>query len=316
MKTALITGATGFVGGYLADCLSKEFGMEVRGTGLSHRSCQCDAAELFALDILDRGQVSSLLQRLRPDFIFHLAAQSSVGVSWREPSLTVDINIKGSLNVLDAVRALDYKPRVLLVGSGDEYGASGADAGPIDEETVLRPGSVYAATKACQNMLGAIYAKAYGLGVVNVRAFNHIGPGQSAGFVVSDFCRQVAEIEAGLREPVMLVGNLGACRDFTDVRDVVRAYALLSQEGRAGETYNVGSGRAVRISAILEKILSHSTAKIEVRVDESKLRPVDVPKIEADIGRLVRETGWRPRYGIDDTIRDVLDWWRGMVGGH
>lgn len=313
MAKALVIGAAGFVGGYLIDCLKKEFGFDVYGTRLSSQNFTHPNAEIFDLDIMKKEAVFSLLERIHPDFIFHLAAQSSVGVSWKNPQLTVDINIKGALNVLDSIRALDYKPRVLLIGSGEEYGASGADAGQIGEETVLKPGNVYAATKACQNMLGTIYAKAYGLEIMNVRAFNHIGPGQAETFVVSDFCRQVAEIEAGKKEPVILVGNLSAYRDFTDVHDVVRAYCLLAQKGKSGETYNVGSGHAVQIQVILDKILAHAKTRIEVRVDKAKLRPVDVQKIEADVSKIKNATGWQPVLSIDDTISDVLDWWRERV---
>lgn len=313
MKKALVIGAAGFVGGYLIDCLSDEFGMQVFGTRLTSQDYQHPKAKIFDLDILKKGDIDALLNDIRPDCIFHLAAQSSVGVSWKNPQLTVDINIKGALNVLDAIRGLDYKPKVLLIGSGEEYGDSGADAGKIDEETVLKPGNVYAATKACQNMLGTIYAKAYGLDIVNVRAFNHIGPGQAETFVVSDFCKQVAQIEAGKMEPVINVGNLGAYRDFTDVRDVVRAYAMLAQKGQSGQTYNVGSGRAVQIQTLLDKILAHSKAQIQVRVDPSKMRPIDVPKIEADTSKIQTQIGWQPKLSVDDTIGDVLDWWRKAV---
>lgn len=314
MKKALVIGAAGFVGGYLLDCLKNEFGMDVFGTKLSNQNYSHAGAKILELDILDKSQVLSLLQTIHPDYIFHLAAQSSVGVSWKNPQLTVDINIKGSLNVLDAIRELDYKPRILLIGSGEEYGASGAEHGQIDEETVLKPGNVYAATKACQNMLGTIYAKAYGLELVNVRAFNHIGPGQAENFVVSDFCKQVAQIESGKKEPVIYVGNLSAWRDFTDVRDVVRAYALLAQSGKAGETYNVGSGQAVQIQSILDKIITLSNKEIKVCVDKEKLRPVDVMKIEANVDKLQMTTGWEQLYSIDNTIRDVLEWWRKHIG--
>lgn len=313
MKKSLVIGAAGFVGEHLVDCLINEFGHEVCGTKLAEQDCARAGARMFDLDILDRTEIDSLLAQIRPDIIFHLAAQSSVAVSWKRPQLTVDINIKGSLNVLESVRSLDHRPRVILIGSGEEYGAPPAGSNQIGEETPLRPGNIYAATKAAQNMLGAIYARAYGLDVLSARAFNHIGPGQAETFVVSDFCRQVAEIEADKREPVMLVGNLSAFRDFTDVRDVARAYALLAEKGRPGETYNVGSGKAIQISSILDKIVARSRKRIEVRVDESKLRPVDVPKIEADVGKIMRETGWRPERSIDDTIGDVLDWWRKRI---
>lgn len=169
--------------------------------------------------------------------------------------------------MLDAVRELDYKPRVLLIGSGEEYGHIRQEECPIIEDTVLRPGNIYAATKSCQNMLGSIYAAAYHMDVMMVRAFNHIGPNQTPLFVVADFCKQVAEIEKGIKDPVMYVGNLSAKRDFTDVRDVVRAYALLVQKGKAGETYNIGTGHALAIQEILDRIISLSDKEIEVRVD-------------------------------------------------
>ena len=313
MKKALVIGAAGFVGGYLIDCLRNEFGMEVTGTRLTNQNFTHEGAEIFDLDIMKKEDISALLEKIRPDYIFHLAAQSSVAVSWKNPQLTVDINIKGTLNLLDAVRELDYKPTLLLVGSGEEYGASGAEHGQINEETVPKPGNVYAATKATQNMLGSIYAKAYSLRIISVRAFNHIGAGQAETFVVSDFCKQVAEIEKGKKDPCLYVGNLSAYRDFTDVRDVVRAYAMLAESGKYGETYNVGSGHAIQIQTILDKIIARSTAKIEVKIDEKKLRPVDVPKIEADVSKIKKEVGWETRLSIDDTIGDVLDWWRERV---
>ena len=244
MERALIIGAAGFVGGYLAKHLKTAYGMEVSVTKLPHETLEIEGADVFDLDILKKEEIVSLLFKIRPDYIFHLAAQSSVGLSWKKPGLTVDINIKGSINVMDAVRELYYKPKILLIGSGEEYGHIREGETPITEGNMVRPGNIYAATKVCQNMIGNIYAKAYDMDIMMVRAFNHIGPTQAPMFVVADFCRQVAEIEKGLREPVMYVGNLSAERDFTDVRDVVRAYALLVQKGKAGETYNVGSGHA------------------------------------------------------------------------
>lgn len=319
MKKALIIGAGGFVGGYLAECLQKEFGMEVHATKLPSMETQEDLSfldgRIYGLDILNKEDIVDLLYTVRPDYIIHLAAQSSVSVAWKRPSLTIDVNIKGSVNLMDAVRELYYKPRVLLVGSGEEYGHILEGETPIGEDTKLRPGNIYAATKACQNMIGTIYSKAYDMEIMLIRAFNHVGPGQSPIFVVSDFCKQVAEIEKGLREPVMYVGNLAARRDFTDVRDVARAYGLLLLKGRAGETYNVGSGNAVEIRAILDMIIGMSTADIEVKVDPNKIRPVDVPVIEADITKINMETGWKPLIPLRQTIEEILNYWREQIGG-
>ncbi len=310
MKKALIIGAAGFVGPYLAAELSDGQGMEVYATKLPHEHLDIIRARVHDLNILNKEEIVDLLSRLRPDYIFHLAAQSSVAVSWRNPGLTIDINVKGSVNMLDAVRELDYRPRVLLIGSGEEYGHVLPEEIPIREDNYLRPGNIYAATKACQNMIAKIYTDAYDMELIMVRAFNHIGPGQAPRFVVSEFCKQVVEIEKGLREPVIMVGNLKAKRDFTDVRDVVRAYALLVQHGSAGETYNVGSGHAVEIREILDLIISKARVGMEVKVDPEKLRPVDVPIIEADTAKLKKATGWEQKISLEQTIQETLDYWR------
>ena len=199
---------------------------------------------------------------------------------------------------------------MLLIGSGEEYGHIKDGECPIVEDNVLRPGNIYAATKSCQNMLGKIYSDAYDMDVMMVRAFNHIGPNQTPVFVVADFCKQVADIENGLSEPVIYVGNLSARRDFTDVRDVVRAYAMLVKDGKRGETYNVGRGHAVAIQEILERIVALSDKDIEVRVDESKLRPVDVPIIEPDITKIRETVGWEPEIELETTLKETLEYWR------
>ena len=310
MKRALIIGAAGFVGSYLIDHIQKHCVWSIVVTKMPQETMACPGVDICDLDILDPEAIERLLEEQRPDYIFHLAAQSSVAVSWKNPGLTVDVNVKGSLNVLDAVRKLDYKPRVLLIGSGEEYGHVRENEVPVQEDNVLRPGNIYAATKACQNMIGAIYAQAYGMDVMMVRAFNHVGPNQSPIFVVADFCKQTAEIEAGLKEPVIKVGNLSARRDFSDVRDVVRAYVELMEKGKAGETYNVGSGNAVEIRKILDMILCRSKKEIRVEVEPSRMRPVDVPVIEADISKLKTCTGWEQKITLEETIQDTLEYWR------
>ena len=238
----LVTGGTGYIGSHTCVQLLEQGDEVVIVDNLSNsKESVVSAIEkitrkkpiFYRADILDREAIIGLLFKIRPDYIFHLAAQSSVGIAWKNPGLTADVNIKGSINVMDAVRELYYKPRLLLIGSGEEYGYILEGETPVTEENRLRPGNIYAATKACQNMIGNIYARAYDMEVMIVRAFNHIGPCQSPIFVVADFCKQVAEIEKGKREPVMYVGNLNTKRDFTDVRDVVKAYALLIRKGQA-----------------------------------------------------------------------------------
>ena len=315
MKKALIIGAAGFVGSYLARELWENQDMKVHVSKLPQEQLQMDHACVHDLDILQKEEVAGLLYEIRPDYIFHLAAQSSVSIAWKNPGLTVDVNVKGCIHVLDAVRELFYKPKILLVGSGEEYGQIRAGEVPVTEENHLRPGNIYAATKACQNMIGNIYAQAYDMHLMMVRSFNHIGPGQAPIFVVSDFCRQVAQIEAGLKEPVMYVGNLAARRDFTDVRDVVRAYALLIRQGKPGETYNVGSGHAHAIREVLDLILSLSAADIRIETDPNKIRPVDVPVIEADITKLHRAAGWSPSIPLVQTLQETLEDWRAKVEG-
>lgn len=310
---ALVIGAAGFVGHYLLERLALD-GWKLCATKMPGEVLESGVAQVVDLDILDPGAVEQLLKEVQPDAIFHLAAQSSVAVSWKRPELTVDVNVKGTVHVLEAVRSVGLSPRILLVGSGEEYGHVKAEEVPIGEDTVLRPGNLYAATKAAQNMIGAIYAQAYHMPIMMVRAFNHVGPNQSPQFVVADFCKQVAEIEAGKREPVLRVGNLSAKRDFSDVRDVVRAYSLLIHKGVGGETYNVGSGKAVAIQQLLDMILSMASVPVRVEVDPSKLRPVDVPVIEADTSKIRECTGWMPQISLDDTIRETLDYWRRNIG--
>ena len=310
---ALILGGAGFVGHYLINKL-RSSGHEIYATCLPNEQIAEKDCEILNLDILDKAAVTDTLTKIKPDCIFHLAAQSSVSYSWKNPQLTVDVNVKGTLNVLDAMREAGLeKTRILLIGSGEEYGYIREGACPINENEPLHPGNIYAATKACQSMIGSIYAKAYGMDIVMVRAFNHIGPAQITQFVVADFCNQAAQIEKGMKEAEIRVGNLAVKRDFTDVRDIVRAYELLAQKGVSGKIYNVGSGNAVLIDDILKLIISKSKAEISVVVDKARLRPADIPVIEADISLIKADTGWEPSIPLEKTIEDTLDYWRNEI---
>ncbi len=312
---ALIIGAAGFVGRHLIKNIKENTNWQVYATKITRESDIADIDGVFDLDILNPEEISDVLNQVRPDYIFHLAAQSSVALSWKTPALTIDINIKGTVHVLDAIALLDYRPRILLIGSGEEYGFIRPNELPINEENPLRPGNIYAATKAAQNMIGKIYAQAYGMDIVMVRAFNHIGTDQDPIFVVADFCKQVAMIEAKQHPAVMKVGNLKAKRDFTDVRDVVQAYLLLMEKGKSGEIYNVGSGHAISIEELLNMILSLSDVKIEVTNDEAKMRPSDIPIIEADVSKLHDSTQWTVTIPLMQTLRETLDFWRNKVAG-
>ena len=313
MKKALILGGGGFAGRYLSACLRASGQWQVAVTGTSAPPFDVDCDESFALNVLDAEAVKKLLRDYAPDGIFHLAAQSSAARSWQEPGLTVDVNIRGTVNVLEAAREAEKPPRVLLVGSSEEYGTVSPEDCPIREEQPLRPGNPYALSKVSQEMLGRLYAEAYGLDVISVRAFNHIGPGQSADFALSDFCRQTALIEKGRGENVISVGNLSARRDFTDVRDVVRAYVLLMEKGQGGEVYNVGSGSDHSMREILDMILSLSEREIRVEIDPERFRPLDAPLNVADVTKLREATGWTPEIPLRDTVRDTLNYWRERV---
>ena len=310
---ALIIGGAGFVGQHLINHIKEQTDWQIYVTKIPSEKLEINGVTILDLDILNMGEINQLLQQVQPDYIFHLAAQSSVAYSWKNPGLTIDVNIKGTVNVLDAVRFLSNKPRVLLIGSGEEYGYIQEDEVPIKETNATRPGNVYAATKVAQNNIGTIYAKAYQMDIVMVRAFNHIGPNQEPMFVVADFCKQVVDIEFGLKEPTLKVGNLNAKRDFTDVRDVVRAYVLLVQKGVSGEIYNVGSGYALEINQILQKIISLSKTSIKIEVDAQRIRPSDIPIIEADTAKIYECIQWSPLIPIEQTLEETLDYWRNRV---
>jgi GDP-4-dehydro-6-deoxy-D-mannose reductase len=309
---ALIIGAAGFVGRHLIVHL-KSLGWEVSATRLPQEEIKENVSN-YELDILNQSSISSLLDQIRPDYLFHLAAQSSVALSWEKPALTVDINIKGAVNLLEALRVMQNPPRVLLIGSGEEYGYILPEELPIKEDTLMRPGNIYACTKVAQDLLGQTYARAYKLEIIMVRAFNHTGPGQIDTFAVAHFCKQIAEIEAGLRPPVIRVGNLSSRRDFTDVRDIVKAYSLLIQKGKAGEAYNVGSGKAIAMQEVLDMALSLAKTNITVEQDPALMRVSDTPVIQANISRLTLETNWKPEISLRNTISDMLDDWRNKIG--
>lgn len=309
MKRALIIGGGGFAGGYLIRELTAA-GYEVHATCLPEEEI-CGDCAVYSLDIGDVSAIEGLLARVMPDVVFHLAAQSSVAVSWKKPALTAQVNVVGAVNVLEAVR-LSQRPdtRLLLIGSGEEYGFIPKDACPLSEEEKLRPGNIYAATKVCQEMIGQIYSRSYGMDIVMTRSFNHTGPGQSPTFVVSEICRQIAAAEQPGAPAELLIGNTDAKRDFTDVRDVVRAYRLLAEKGVPGRVYNVGRGSAAAISQILETALSMSQVEIAVIRDPRRLRASDIPIIEPDVSLIFADTGWRAQISIEETVRDTLEWWR------
>ena len=263
--------------------------------------------------LMNLPALKDLFATAQPTYIFHLAAQAFVPASWADPWSTLENNIRGQLNVLLAAVALGTYPRVLVVGSADEYGVVAAEELPIRESNPLRPNSPYAVSKVAQDMLGYQYYASHKLPVVRVRPFNHIGPGQSPAFVTSDFAKQIAEAEAGLREPVVQVGNLEARRDVSDVHDIVHGYYLALTKGEPGEVYNLGAERSYAIHELLDGLIALSKVPLTVRLDPARLRPSDVPEIVADCTKFRSCTGWRAEIPLRHTLRDILDYWRKSV---
>ncbi|MGB0387026.1 MAG: GDP-mannose 4,6-dehydratase [Ardenticatenaceae bacterium] len=312
----LITGVSGFAGSHLADFLLDQGDFEVWGTyrsGVGSAAHLVDRITLRQIDLIEPNAVHDLLAECQPERIYHLAGQAFVAVSWKDPWPTLENNIRPQLNLLQAMVNLELEARILCVTSMKLYGQTTAEDLPIDELTPLRPDSPYAVSKLTQDMLCAQYFRSYGLYNVRARPFNHIGPRQNERFVASSFAKQIAEIECGLRSPVMHVGNLAAQRDFSDVRDMVRAYYLLLEHGEAGEAYNLGRGEPNSVQKLLDLLLSFTEMHIDVRVDRSRLRPSNVPVSYADTLKLRAATNWAPQISFEDSLRDVLDYWRRKI---
>jgi GDP-4-dehydro-6-deoxy-D-mannose reductase len=313
----LITGAGGFVGKHLLNALRQHSAPTLHGTVLDNAQLESVAhdtsCQWWVLDLRDPQAVRDLLEHIKPDQIYHLAGQSYVPRSFEDPWETLDNNIRGTLNLLMAIHDLKLSTRFLNIGSADIYGAASADQLPLTEQSAFLPGSPYSVSKIAQDMLAFQYFNAYKLHTVRVRPFNHIGTGQNMRFAASDWASQIAEAELGRREPVVYVGNLSAARDFTDVRDVVRAYVMAAELGRGGDVFNVCSGTPRTMQSILDTLVSLSRVKIEVKVDQERFRPVDIPSLYGDYSLLHERTGWRPEFSIEQTLNDVLDEWRQRV---
>ncbi|MFC2144847.1 GDP-mannose 4,6-dehydratase [Actinomycetota bacterium] len=313
----LITGLSGFAGKHLAEFLSGTGKHEFLGLDLN-----CSAGDLEIgdsklieekADLLDRNKVENIISDFKPQQIYHLAAQSAVGRSWKDPIGTFSINVLGGINILDSVRSSVPGAGVLIICTAEEYGEI-EDGRAIKETDKINPNNPYAISKAALDFTSMVYQKAYDLNIMVSRSFNHIGPGQSEGFVCSDFARQIALIEAGEQEPEIMVGNLDSSRDFLDVRDVTRAYWHIMNNGKPGKAYNVCSGEPVKISKLLEKLLSLSKISgIQVKKDMDKFRPIDIGTIFGDNTRLVKDTGWKAVYPLERSLGDALDWWRNKI---
>ncbi|KPL02790.1 MAG: hypothetical protein AMJ90_04885 [candidate division Zixibacteria bacterium SM23_73_2] len=310
---ALITGIPGFVGSHLAELLLKK-NSEVFGTCLACESLENiqpfkKRIELFECDVTDFDRLKRLVKKIMPDQIYHLAAFSSVGKSFEKPLRVVEINVRGTLYLLDILKDIKKITRILVVGSTDVYGRVKKSQLPIKETCGLFPISPYGASKACADVLAYQYFQSYGVNAIRTRSFNHTGPRQSRGFVIPDFASQIARIHLGFSKPQMKVGNLEAKRDLSDVRDVVRAYHLLLQRGKPGEAYNVCSGKAFKIKYLLNHLLKLIPREIKVLKLKTAKRPVDIPVLLGDNKKIKKEVNWRPEISIERTLEDTFEFW-------
>ena len=315
---SIITGITGFAGSHMAELLLKE-GHEVfgiyrwrsRSENISHLNGHL---HLIEADLLDLKSLQDVMISVRPNYIFHLAAQSFVPTSWTSPAVTLETNVVGSCNLFEAARTAQVDPVIQIACSSEEYGLVMPSEIPILETNPLRPLSPYGVSKAAMDHLGYQYFKSYGLKIVRTRGFNHEGPRRGEVFVTSTFAKQVALIEKKLQEPVIYVGDLTTRRDYTDVRDMVHGYLLAALKGQPGEVYNICSGRAWVISDVLNYLLSLSRVKkIKVEKDLKRMRPSDIPVLLGDNNKFVKATGWKPRIKFEQTLLDTLNYWRERV---
>jgi GDP-4-dehydro-6-deoxy-D-mannose reductase len=315
MRRVLVTGVTGFAGSHLVDYLLTRNDCEIFGI-LRWRSPTDnivhfqDKITLLECDLRDAFSTRDTLEKVRPDFVFHLAAQSFVHTSWTAPTESLTTNVVGQVNVFEAIRKLGLKCRVQVACSSEEYGLVHPSEVPIKETNPLRPLSPYAVSKVAQDLLAYQYWMSWKLDTVRTRGFNHEGPRRGPVFVASDFAKQIADIERGRKPPVLEVGNLDAQRDFTDVRDIVRAYWLALEKCEPGEVYNICRGKAWKIREVLDLLLGMTKTKIEVRQDPRRLRPSDVPILLGDSSKFRNATGWAPTIPFEQTLSDMLEYWR------
>ncbi len=318
-QKVFITGATGFVGPYLIDFLKdRDPDCLIFGTCFPEHPGSCnviDGIELYHCDLRSEKGISESIRQVQPDWIFHLAAVSNVGYSWTNRRETLEANLMGTFYLFDAVRKYSPQSRVLFISSCDVYGILSPIEEALKEDFPTPPVSPYAFSKISGELLSRFYTNIEGLNIVISRSFPHTGPGQSSDFVCSDWASQIAKIEKGLMEPVIKVGSLDVRRDFSDVRDVVKAYISLLEKGKRGEIYNVCSGRAVVLKDILNLLLSFSSKEIEVKVDPKRMRKADIPLLLGNNEKIRNELSWTPEISLNQTLKELLDYWRESLNG-
>lgn len=306
MSRVLIFGAGGFVGSYLC----KEFlnnGYKVSGTDKGEGSALPSEVDFYKIDLMQADEVEKLIGQIQPDIIVNLAAISSVGASWNMPQATMAINVIGALNIMEAARKSEQKPRILFVGSSEEYVIS---ENPLDENTQLNANNPYGISKVTQEQFAKLYREQYGLKIYCVRPFNHTGIGQRDSFVLPSFCKQVAEIDKSGKNGKIKVGNLKVKRDFSHVKDVVRAYRMIVESDNCNQIYNVGSGNAYSLEDMLTYIIGLSDQNIEIEVDQNRIRPTDQPVICCDRSLIGKELGWKPQYDVYDALKEMFDYYK------
>ena len=299
---ALITGSQGFVGRYLRQELEQN-GYDVTGLDIQAGKKTVQA------DLLEAEQIKTVVVQCEPDIVIHLAGQANVSQSWKIPQRTMEINLVGTINLMEAVRAYNPAVRMVLVGSSDQYGNLGEMGKLVNESLVMKPQTPYAVSKLAQEEMAGIYVRAYGMTICMTRSFNHGGAGQREGFLIPDFAAGIVRVERGLADKLM-VGNLTAKRDFTHVKDVVRAYRLIAEKGHPGEVYNVGSGVVHSVQEILDGLRAMADCEIPVEQDPAKMRPSDTPVICCDHSKLTEHTGWEPSYTLDNILWETFNDWR------
>ncbi len=313
-KHAFITGIAGFAGGHLVKELL-DAGYTVSGSVFKDDSPEQikllkKTCNIYKLDILNKSRVSKLIAKVKPNYIFHLAAFSSVGQSFAYERLTYDINFNGTLNLLEASVGLQKLRKFVFISSSECYGKFSPKTKTLTEDEPLNPISPYGISKVAAEHLCKLYHSRFELPVVIARAFNHAGPGQNENFVIPSFCKQIAMIEAGRQKPVMYVGNLSAKRDLSDVRDIVRGYRLMAEKGKAGVVYQLCSGKSITIQSVLNKLVKLTKKKINVKIDKKFFRKNDIPLIRGDFSKAKKEIGYNPNYKIDKTLLNSLNYYR------
>ncbi len=315
----LITGITGFAGSHLVEyLLEHQPDVEIHGSvrwrsDMENIKHLVDKITLHETELQDYHSILKTIESVEPTFIFHLAAQSFVPTSWRAPSSTLTTNIIGQTNIFEAVRELGIDPVIQIACSSEEYGLVYPEETPIKEDNPLRPLSPYAVSKVSQDFLGYQYFQSYGIKAIRTRGFNHTGPRRGKPFVTSNFAMQLARIEAGLAEPVMRVGNLDAVRDFTDVRDTVRAYWLAVNKAKPGEVYNIATGNGITIKELLDRLIALAGVEVTIEQDPERMRPSDVEILIGDSSKLRADTGWEPEIPFDKTLRDTFEYWQERI---